>query len=244
MGIPRNVSEAQVHQAVLDIKAAGQVPLPRDLAKQFGVSKVWMTRHLREYTWWTAQDSRNAALEGSRRAHARLAEMCAQGYKVNAHRKIDPVLRFWPKVDKSGDCWVWTGSRDAKGYGMFALNGKAIRTSRFSWMLAHGSIPDGLHVLHKCDNPPCVNPSHLFLGTNADNMRDRANKGHYQYQKDPLTKPHRKLTPDQVREIRRLYPLGKYTQKQLGKMFGISRIQVQYILYRKAWVDLPDDIPA
>lgn len=87
--------------------------------------------------------------------------------------------RFWNKVDRSGDCWTWQGSRDRKGYGRVSVNQRPVLAHRFSWTLSHGPIPDGLCVLHKCDNPPCVNPEHLFLGTIADNNRDMVAKGRH-----------------------------------------------------------------
>lgn len=89
--------------------------------------------------------------------------------------------RFWEKVEKLTDCWVWTAGTDDKGYGRI-LNkrkehGGETRAHRLSWILHNGPIPTGLYVLHKCDNPPCVRPDHLFLGTNLDNMRDMKEKG-------------------------------------------------------------------
>lgn len=91
---------------------------------------------------------------------------------------VDPAIRFWTHVDKSGDCWIWTGARYALGYGAFGPKGTgAMGAHRYSWILAHGEIPAGMKVLHKCDVRCCVNPDHLFLGTQKDNIADMMAKG-------------------------------------------------------------------
>lgn len=88
--------------------------------------------------------------------------------------------RFWSKVDTSAGlfgCWPWAAGRNDKGYGMFRVEGRDRRAHRIAWTLTNGPIPDGLLVLHECDNPPCVNPAHLHLGTDADNARERDERG-------------------------------------------------------------------
>lgn len=85
--------------------------------------------------------------------------------------------RFWSRVEKGPACWEWVGGRNADGYGEVRADGRMQKAHRVSWALAHGPIPPGMHVCHTCDNPPCVNPEHLFLGTNRANMRDRQAKG-------------------------------------------------------------------
>lgn len=97
--------------------------------------------------------------------------------------------RFWPRVNKAGPihavlgtpCWLWTGAPDNRGYGRLSttLGGSVLKAHRLSWEIANGAIPEGLCVLHRCDNPPCVNPEHLFLGTRPDNARDMADKGRH-----------------------------------------------------------------
>ena len=89
----------------------------------------------------------------------------------------DPVSRFFSYVNKTGSCWLWTGCRRAYRYGSFHLADKLISAHRYSWLIHRGEIPHKLHVLHTCDNPICVNPEHLWVGTHQDNMKDKSNKG-------------------------------------------------------------------
>ncbi len=98
-------------------------------------------------------------------------------------RKLIPLAdRFWIKVVRSGDdeCWGWSGTTN-KGYGRINVGGNMVLAHRVAWELTSGLIPPGMCVLHSCDNPPCVNPNHLFLGTHADNMRDMRAKGRHRY---------------------------------------------------------------
>lgn len=85
--------------------------------------------------------------------------------------------RFWSKVQMGPSCWVWEGARNRGGYGTFRRGSVVIKAHRAAWEFCYGPIPEGLCVLHKCDNPPCVRPDHLFLGTVADNAQDRVAKG-------------------------------------------------------------------
>lgn len=107
------------------------------------------------------------------------------------HRKIclTAIARFWSRVIKSDDdgCWLWTGPfmKYRGGYGQMTIAKKAHKAHRVAFVLAYGPFPNDLHVLHHCDNPPCVRPSHLFVGTRSDNMRDAASKGRHAQQKNP-----------------------------------------------------------
>lgn len=145
--------------------------------------------------------------------------------------------RFWSKVDKSSDggCWQWTASKMHRGYGQFrhvSADGsvRVVRAHRLAWELSVGPISDGLHVLHKCDNRACVNPDHMMLGTNADNMRDKVQKGRQQRGERVHAA---KLDEDRVRLIRALGKTAK--SADLSRMFGVCANQIQKILQHKAW---------
>ena len=151
--------------------------------------------------------------------------------------------RFWAKVDKSGPngCWLWTSTRLPKGYGVISINGKTQYAHRISWELHNGLIPNhdsphGMCVLHKCDNPSCVNPAHLFLGSNADNMRDRDEKGRAADQSGEKNN-FAKLTEDKVRLIKRFLalPKGRFTQATIGKLFGVTRQAISSINTGNRW---------
>lgn len=128
-------------------------------------------------------------------------------------------------------CWEWTASRHVKGYGWFKFEGKITTAQRVSWRLFHGEIPPGISVLHRCDNPPCVNPEHLFLGTPAENTADMIAKGRQAF---GPRHPNTKLSFTQVEEIRRLWATGSMTQREIGRQFGVSPSRVSSIVRREA----------
>lgn len=138
--------------------------------------------------------------------------------------------RFWEKVDKTSDCWLWLGGKNGKGYGSFTED----RAHRMSWRLAYGDIPNRLHVLHKCDNPSCVNPSHLFLGTNRDNAQDRKNKGRgggLKIRGENNTEA--KLSERDILEIRDLFKAMSLFE--LTDIYRISRTQIYRIIRHESW---------
>ena len=101
-----------------------------------------------------------------------------RSYKPAPKRPWNAEDRLWSRVDRSGECWVWTGGTNGVGYGRVSdADGRTVLTHRLVYQLEVGPIPEGLWVLHHCDNPPCVNPAHLFLGTVGDNNRDARAKG-------------------------------------------------------------------
>lgn len=144
--------------------------------------------------------------------------------------------RFWSKVAISEDpqhCWEWTRYRNTKGYGRFRIGIPALMAHRVAWELTNGEIPDGSLVLHRCDNPPCCNPHHLFLGTSKDNSDDMYAKGREAPAK--VRRGPRKLTPDQIEEIKERYQKGKVGYKTLAKEYGVSRTHIYHIVKNIAW---------
>ena len=145
--------------------------------------------------------------------------------------------RFIQKVTVRGksDCWDWTANIDSCGYGRFGFRQKLLSAHRFSWMLFVGEIPDKLHVLHHCDNPSCVNPDHLFLGTHQDNMTDRNCKGRQGGGSlKGETNPQCKHTVAEILEIRAMLKAG-YKQKEIAIQFNTTQPVISNIGLRKTW---------
>lgn len=142
--------------------------------------------------------------------------------------------RFWNKVQKTESCWLWLGSSNRRGYGAIDVDGVLLRSHRVSWELANGPIPDGLYVLHRCDNPSCVNPEHLFIGTQKENMQDCSRKG----RKAGLAgneNPAAKLTAEDVHNIRKLHATG-VGGNQIAKMYPqVSLSAIFRIIARRSW---------
>lgn len=169
--------------------------------------------------------------------------------------KLSPAdeARFWSKVDKSAGpdaCWLWTAYKCSRGYGQFKLGRRMIKAHRAAWVITNGTIPlCRISACHKCDNPPCCNPAHLFLGTQKDNADDMEKKGrgkhikgdsHYsRIQPERLARGESngwaKLVASQVLEIRSLYATGTTTQTAIAERFGVSQGTIGQIINRKNW---------
>lgn len=161
------------------------------------------------------------------------------------------VARFWAKVQRVDEgCWLWTGHA-VKGYGSFMVRGKIVRGSRFSYELHKGPIGD-LYVCHACDNPTCVNPDHLFLGTAKDNLYDAIRKGRFPVPRDEVKAraslaatgtwfpsgeqhPQARLNAEIILEIRRLHASGAMNQSQMARRFGVAPKTVNHIVHRRTW---------
>ena len=160
--------------------------------------------------------------------------------------------QFWQRVNKSSECWLWTGRKNQNGYGVTYKHCKPVLTHRRAWEIVHGAIPDGMQVLHKCDNPQCCNPTHLFLGTHKDNMEDMTRKGRRicgeRLRLSIKNPPHgercgrAKLTSVQVLEIRRRYRPGVVSTSMLAKEFGVNRSAVWKIVNGLRWQHLLPEV--
>lgn len=146
-----------------------------------------------------------------------------------------PKERFEKYIDRSGDCHIWIGCKHSKGYGSFQLgyehNNKKAYAHRFAYELYIGKIPKGLLILHKCDNPSCVNPAHLFTGTNADNSKDMVSKNR-QAKGSKIASS--KLKESIVIKIKSMLEKG-ITHKIIAEKFKVSRDTVTKINTGKTW---------
>lgn len=183
---------------------------------------------------------------------------CSRPCAAKNRPKTDPAARFWAKVDKSSTCWNWTADVNTRGYGFFALrHGVKIYAHRYSYQLAAGPIPKGLFICHRCDNPRCVRPDHLFAGTQKQNIQDAVSKGRMARGdrqgsrkvflsrapaelREPTNAYARgakhgmsKLTEPKIRTIRLLS--STMTQGAIAHQFGVTAGAVSLILSRKRW---------
>lgn len=169
--------------------------------------------------------------------------------------------RFWSKVDfdgpipkhcpKLGPCWIWAASLNVRnGYGQFHLRGRTLKPHRIAFEMVVGPIPSGLHCLHHCDNPRCLRPDHLHLGTDADNANDRLAHGRTLRGAESISATHREcmsrgqdhwrtsLTDDQVHAIRLRYESGGITMQKLADQYGVGLTTISNLINRRTWAHI------
>ena len=145
------------------------------------------------------------------------------------------AARFDANVAASSGCWEWTAARQPAGYGAFGAQSRNYGAHRWQWERHNGPIPNGMMVMHRCDNPACVRPEHLFLGTQTDNMRDKMAKGRHRYHVFQGEDHGRaKVTNEDVQAIRRLYAEG-ISGPELSRRYGLGRTAIYKIIRRQSW---------
>jgi len=154
--------------------------------------------------------------------------------KGNNFYPPNTIYNIWNRIDvrNEDDCWNWMRCKDKKGYGIIGLNNKSCRVNRFIYKEIYGSIPEGLLVCHKCNNPSCCNPNHLYVGTHADNMKQMVDDGRSGKGEN---NGYVKLTGRDILKIRYLFSTGEYSQRELGEMFGVVQVNISRIVNNKIW---------
>jgi hypothetical protein len=156
--------------------------------------------------------------------------------KRKGRTPIPAEQRFWAKVKttEGDECWEWQASKNPAGYGQFVphMGSRPLLAHRYSYECKVGVIPEGVFVLHKCDNRACVKPDHLFLGTNKDNVEDMISKGRHCFgERNGASK----INEESVVNIRQMYSKGDVTQREIAVIFGITVGQVSNIVLHKRW---------
>ncbi len=198
---------------------------PSDLADQNFCSRpcYWRWHSVDRPCPWCATVV-HSTMSRAQRGHGHFCDtVCYQQWRAKRARER-LAERFWSHVTCIIDtrCWEWQASRLPNGYGQLSVVGvdRPLRAPRVAWELEHGSIDEGLFVCHRCDNPPCVNPSHLFLGSARENTHDMLTKGR-------VWKGNTKLSPEQVADARTRYRFRKVTTVMLAAEFGSSKEAVR-----------------
>lgn len=168
--------------------------------------------------------------------HTKRRHGCETCIALRRPRSRPTEERYFEKVDRRGpgECWTWTGSKDQFGRGYFLYEGKVRRAPRVAWALHYGvPFPDDRDACHTCDNPTCVNPFHIWPGTESENLRDAENKGRVRH---VMGEEHvnAKLNPEKVREIRARHAAGE-PKAALAREFGIEASTVYGVVIRKSW---------
>lgn len=164
---------------------------------------------------------------------------------VGHHNKVRPLIpaedRFWQKVNKDGPngCWVWIAANDGRGYGQLRVNGRALKAHRISYEMRYGSIPEGLEIAHRCDNPSCVNPDHLFAATHQENMQDSIDKGRASMpppnQVEGETNGSAEYTNAQVGAFREQFAQMDISIKKFAELHNVPVVTMWRIIRRKCY---------
>lgn len=156
------------------------------------------------------------------------------GVKGKGRRAVNPLTRFWANVETGRGCWLWSAGKDKDGYGQFWDGKRRTRAHIFSYEAHRGPVPEGALVCHTCDNPSCVRPDHLFVGTNTDNMRDMVSKGRGA-RRPGEANPMARLTAEQVAYVRAGCKV-RGDQRRIARELGVSPATINLIVRERTWI--------
>lgn len=180
---------------------------------------------------------------GTKEVMRRSRLTCGRSLHCGCERRLSVRTdTFWSRVQRNSPdkCWPYMGLRASKGYGLYRVVAKRWLAHRWAWTISNGEIPDGMCVLHMCDNPPCCNPAHLWLGTVVNNNQDRHTKGRTRTGTQIGESSHfAKLTAQDVIDAREAYESGKITLKDLAHRFAVHKSTLGLIVNRKTWRHIP-----
>lgn len=189
----------------------------------------------KKFEWYRAKKKTPRFCSGECRGKAVYQWRSRRGFswKEKSDEEIEKMMKicFLDRIEKTESCWIWTGSKTNRGYGIFTITGKVMSAHRLAWKIHKGEIPNGLIIRHLCNNPICVNPDHLALGTFQDNSDDRVKAGNTQKgSKNNLAK----LNESQVIEIKKLLKQG-ISGAEVGRRFGVTRSGINSIKNNITW---------
>lgn len=214
---------------------------PRAIAEKMGTTRGRVLSQLRRmgiYEVSRTYQGEKHWHHGAKLAEEHVNKIMESRRRNGSHTGPDPVPpkeKFWQHVEKTETCWNWKNATAGITYGRIydAHTRRSILAHRFSWELHYGPVPRGLLVLHKCDNPTCVNPEHLFLGTQSENMSDKVDKGRGRWKVLDLAT---------VMYIRESYAAGKYSSIELAQMFNVSKATVFNIVSGRSYKSTSDGV--
>lgn len=232
-GITNNL-KARIKSYKLDIRHNKQTKIIQKL-KEVGIENCQFISIYKTLT------SKYASIIEER--YIKLFNLISEGYNTlskstfSKDRELDDYkfnkTLFETKINKTNSCWNWIGRIHPNGYGIFNSRHET-KAHRVSYLLYNGHISNNLHVLHKCDNPKCVRPDHLFLGTHQDNMTDKCMKNRTSRMLGEIH-PQAKITSNIVINIRQEYSMNNISQRDLAKKYGLSQTHVKDIIKKTVW---------